>query len=165
MIEVNERIEVPAPTRRVWEILSDPNAVVECVQGASLGERHEDGTFDATLLVQFGPAKVSFQTTVALELDPAAMTGTVNSKGKDRIGGTRVAATMHFGVEERQDPPGSSIPIKAEVEINGRLASLIESGAALVVKRMVGDFTKRLAEKVGEGGAGGATPAPADRGS
>lgn len=149
MIEVNERIEVAAPPHQVWAILSDPNAVVECVSGASLGDRHEDGSFDATLLVKFGPAKVHFQSTFTLELDAAAMTGTVNSKGKDRIGGTRVSAKMQFGVEERQDPPGSAVPIKAEVEIAGRLASMIETGASLVVKRMVADFTKRLAEKVG----------------
>jgi len=155
MIEVNERIEVPAPQQQVWEILSDPNAVVECVSGASLGERHEDGSFDATLLVQFGPAKVHFQATVLLQLDPATMTGTVNSKGKDRIGGTRVSAGMKFGVEPQTGGAGSTIPIKAEVEINGRLASLIEAGAQLVVKRMVGDFTKRLAAKV----SGGAAPA------
>jgi hypothetical protein len=39
------------------------------------------------------------------------------------------------------------IPITSAVEISGRLASLIETGARLVVKRMVGDFTTRLAER------------------
>ena len=159
MIEVNERIEVAASPRQVWDILADPNAVVECVSGASLGERHEDGTFDATLLVQFGPAKVNFQATVLLELDPATMTGTVNSKGKDKIGGTRVGAKMSFGVEPLPAAAGAAIPIKAEVEINGRLASLIETGASIVVKRMVAEFTKRLAAKVGAPGSGGAASA------
>ena len=39
MIEVNERIEVPSTPKAVWAILSDPSAVVECVEGAALGER------------------------------------------------------------------------------------------------------------------------------
>jgi carbon monoxide dehydrogenase subunit G len=145
MIEVNERIEVPAAPRLVWELLSDPHAVVDCVEGAALGEQHEDGSFDATLVVKFGPARVTFRAQFALELNSAAMTGSVTARGKDSVGGTRVRATMNFGVVERTDQPGSVIPVAAEVEISGRLASMIETGANLVVKRMVGDFTERLA--------------------
>jgi hypothetical protein len=50
--------------------------------------------------------------------------------------------------------PGTSvIPIDAQVEISGRLASLVESGATLVAKRMTGEFTERLAAKLGGGAA------------
>ena len=153
MIEVNERIEVPAAPRTVWEVLSDPHAVVECVEGATLGEQHEDGTFDATMVVKFGPARVTFQTRVMLELNAAAMSGSVSTRGKDSVGGTRVRATMNFSVVERSDPPGTTIPVAAEVEISGRLASMIETGANLVVKRMVGDFSERLAARCGAGTA------------
>lgn len=151
MIEVNERIEVPASPRAVWDVLSDPHAVVECVDGAALGDQLEDGSFDATLVVKFGPAKVSFKAKVALELDAAAMTGNVNARGKDGIGGTRVQSAMKFNVVGQADPPASTITIAAEVEISGKLASLIESGANLVVKRMVGDFTERLAARCAAG--------------
>ena len=147
MIEVNERIEVPSAPQVVWSLLSDPRAVVGCVPGAALGDEQEDGSFDATLVVKFGPTKVTFRARVALELDPAIMTGHVTAKGKDSIGGTRVQATMKFSVVERTDPPGSAVPITSEVEISGRLASLVESGAKLVVKRMVGEFTERFAAR------------------
>jgi len=147
MIEVNERIEVPAPMSTVWALLSDPRAVVDCVPGAALGEQHEDGSFDATLTVKFGPAKVTFRARVAMEFDEAAMAGRVSSKGKDKQGGTRFTATMSFKVVERAEPPGSAIPIEAEVDIGGRLATLVESGAGLVVKRMTKDFSERLAAR------------------
>ena len=147
MIEVNERIEVPSAPHAVWSVLSDPHAVVECVSGASLGDRQEDGSYDATLVVKFGPTRVTFQARFALELDPAAMTGSVIAKGKDSIGGTRVQAKMKFSVVEQTDPPGSAVPITSEVEISGRLAGLIEGGAKMVVKRMLGEFTERLAER------------------
>lgn len=147
MIEVSERIDVPAAPSTVWGILSDPRAVVDCVPGAELGEQHEDGSFDATLMIKFGPAKVTFRARVAVEFDEAAMAGRVTSKGKDKQGGTRFAATMSFKVVEQVEPPGSAIPIEAEVEIGGRLATLVESGAALVVKRMTGEFSERLAAR------------------
>ena len=53
MIEINERIDVPSTPSTVWQILSDPHAVVDCVPGAALGEAQEDGSFDAKLVVKF----------------------------------------------------------------------------------------------------------------
>ena len=147
MMEISERIEVPAPPSAVWAVLSDPQAVVECVPGASLGEAHDDGTFDATLVVKFGPAKVTFHARVALELDEATRSGKVTSRGKDNQGGTRVRTSMSFKAIEQIEPPGTVIPIDAEVEITGRLATLVESGAKIVVKRMTADFTERLAAR------------------
>ena len=146
MIEVNEHVEVAAPPQVVWDLLSNPEAVVNCVNGAKLGDKHDDGTFDASVVVKFGPAKVTFNTRVALELDPASRSGSVSARGKDNQGGTRVSAKMKFSVVEKTDPPGSSIPITAEVEVGGKLAHLVEGGASFVVKRMTKDFSERLAE-------------------
>lgn len=149
MIEVNERVDVAASPQAVWELLSNPEAVVNCVAGAQLGDKHDDGTFDASIIVKFGPAKVSFKTRVALELDPATRSGSVSARGKDNQGGTRVSAKMKFSVVETTEPPGSSVPITAEVEVGGKLAHLVEGGASFVVKRMTKDFSDRLAETLG----------------
>jgi carbon monoxide dehydrogenase subunit G len=118
-----------------------------------LGEQREDGSYNATLVVKFGPAKVTFQAKVALEYDSAAMSGRVSSRGKDNQGGTRVKTAMTFKVVAGDAPDSSVIPIDAQVEITGRLASLVETGASLVVKRMTGEFTERLAAKLGGGAA------------
>jgi uncharacterized protein len=159
MIEVNELVEVAAPARAVWALLSDPHAVVECVPGAALGEQHEDGSFDATLTVKFGPAKVNFRARFSMALDSATMVGQVSSRGKDDQGGTRMKGTMTFKVLERAEPPGSTIPIDAQVEVSGRLAMLVEGGAKLVVKRMTTEFSERLAARFAEGSESGATVA------
>jgi carbon monoxide dehydrogenase subunit G len=148
VIEVNERIDVPAAPRAVWEVLSDPSAVVQCVPGADLGERQEDGSYDAGLVVKFGPAKVTFRARFTLELDESSMSGEVASKGRDNQGGTRIKTTMAFKVVDGEAPGSSVVPITAQVEISGRLASLVESGANLVVKRMTAEFSERLAAKL-----------------
>ena len=153
MIEVNEQVDVPASPRVVWDLLADPRAVVDCVPGAALGEQKEDGSFDASISVKFGPAKVAFHANVALELDAAAMVGHVTAKGKDKQGGTRFRATMTFKVVAQDQAPGSTVPIVAQVEVGGRLASLVESGAALVVKRMTSEFSERLAARCAEASA------------
>jgi carbon monoxide dehydrogenase subunit G len=149
MIEVKERIEVSSAPQAVWRLLSDPRAVVDCVPGAALGEQQEDGSYDATLTVKFGPAKVSFRARFTLELDEAGLSGQVVSKARDNQGGTRVKATMSFKVVDGAAPGSSIIPIDAQVEISGKLASLVESGANLVVKYMTKEFSERLSAKLG----------------
>lgn len=148
MIEINEQFDVPsAPPRVVWDLLSDPHAVVGCVPGAALGEAHEDGTFDGTLTVKFGPAKVTFRARIELAIDEAAMTGSVTARGKDNQGGTRFRATMSFKVTEQTEPPGSTVLIEGENEISGKLAGLVEAGAKIVIKRMSADFAENLAAR------------------
>jgi len=67
---------------------------------------------------------------------------------------------MKFSVAGQENPPSAAVPITAEVEISGKLASLIETGANLVTKRMVADFTEKLTARVsacaGVAGAAGA---------
>jgi carbon monoxide dehydrogenase subunit G len=147
MIEINEEVTVPAAAATVWSLLSNPRAVVDCVPGAALGEQQEDGSYDATLAVKFGPAKVTFRARVTVEFDASAMSGQVMARGRDSQGGTRVRATMSFRVAGQAEPPGSTIPIAAKVEIAGRLASLVEGGAAFVAKRMTTEFSERLAAR------------------
>ncbi|MGH8641587.1 MAG: SRPBCC domain-containing protein [Burkholderiales bacterium] len=158
MIEISERIEVAAAPGTVWDVLSNPRAVVDCVPGAELGEQREDGSYDATLTVKFGPARVTFRTKVALELDAAAMAGRVSSRGRDNQGGTRVKTSMTFRVVEGAAPGTAAVPVDAQVEISGKLASLVETGASLVVKHMTKEFSQRLAAKLG----GGESKAAAD---
>lgn len=152
MIEVNERIEVASTPQAVWAILSDPNAVVECVEGAALGEKQEDGSFDAKMAVKFGPAKISFAANVMVAYDEANKSGSVTARGKDSISGTKFKTAMQFSVEGQDASPDNvrtAIPIKAECELSGRLAHLIESGANLVIKRMTTSFAEKLAERCG----------------
>src|SRR5436853_4255298 len=129
MIEINERFDVPgAKPRAVWDLLSNPNDVVSCVPGATLGDKHEDGSFDGGVTVKFGPARVTFKARIELELDPATMSGRVTSRGKDSQGGTRFKATMSFNVQDMEGGPGTTVLIKGENEITGKLAGLVEAG-------------------------------------
>lgn len=150
VIEINESFDVPrASPREVWNLLSDPQAVVECVPGAALGEEHEDGSFDGSLAVKFGPAKVTFRARIELALDDAAMTGSVTARGKDSQGGTRFRATMSFKVAGQPEAAGAKVLITGENEITGKLSGIVEAGAKIVVKRMAADFAENLQAKCG----------------
>jgi carbon monoxide dehydrogenase subunit G len=147
MIEIRERFEVPADPARVWGVLSDPHAVVGCVPGASIVGQDDDGALDTAVVVKFGPTRVTFRVKAMLVLDEAAHRGDITAQGKDSIGGTRMRSTAQFGVTPGPDARGSSVAVDGTVEVSGRLASLIEGGASLVVKRMSGEFAERLAAR------------------
>jgi carbon monoxide dehydrogenase subunit G len=151
MIEVNEQFDVPASPERVWAVLSDPHAVVGCVPGASIVGQEEDGTLDTSVAVKFGPTRVTFRAKALLDLDEAARRGSISAQGRDSIGGTRMRSTATFGVTPGLTGSGSHVAIDGTVEVQGRMASLIEGGASIVVKRMAGDFAERLAARCAEG--------------
>ena len=145
MIDVHERFDVASEPRTVWAVISDPHAVVGCVPGATLGEQQDDGSYDAGLTVKFGPARVTFRARVALELDGPSMTGHMTARGKDNQGGTRIESTITFKVIDNQG--GSTVLIDGDVEISGKLASMIETGASVVVSRMSSEFADQLAQR------------------
>jgi carbon monoxide dehydrogenase subunit G len=144
MIEAHETFEVDAPPTVVWRLLSNPYAVVGCVPGAAIVSQAEDGSYETTLTVKFGPLTVGFQAHTVLELEPEHLRGRLAARGRDKQGGARFRASATFSVVERPAGAGSTVDTRGEVDISGRLASLIEGGAGVVVKRMSAEFATCL---------------------
>lgn len=147
MISITEEIAVPSPPARVWEIISDPSAVVSCIGGAELGPSHDDGSFDATLAIRFGGLRVKFAARISLDLDESAREGRLTARGADGQGATRFTAGATFRVVEGGTSGTSKVFCDGEIKLNGKLAKLIESGAGMVVSRMTGEFTDQLVQK------------------
>jgi uncharacterized protein len=147
MIEVNEQFDVPSSPERVWTVLSDPPAVVSCVPGATIVGQNEDSSFDVALTVKFGPMRIAFQSRVVMELDEAAHQGRITGQGRDKQGATKIRGTATFRVAEQGGGSGSTVYVVAEVEISGKLASMVEGGASIVVKKMTAEFAENLAAR------------------
>jgi uncharacterized protein len=145
MISVDEKISVASSPSIVWNYLSDPEAVVSCIPGASLGDQFEDGSFSGTVPIKFGPLRVSFGARISLALDESAMQGTISAKGKDGTGGTKFTATAVFSVLGDKEENASVILMGGEINLSGKLASVAEAGATTVVERMTKDFTDNFA--------------------
>jgi carboxylesterase len=151
MIEINERFAVAASPAEVYAVLSDPNAVVECVQGAALTGQNEDGTYNGAMTVKFSALRVSFAGRVALELDDEERRGTVKASGRDGQGGTKFQATASFKVDPIDDGAASEVQANGEVVLSGKLASMIEGAATAVVRRMTGEFVEALSLRCASG--------------
>jgi len=142
VITISERVQVPHAPDLVWSVLSDPSRVVGCIEGSELGEEHEDGSFDARLVVKFAAIKVAFRARVSLDLDEEQRIGRLEAEGSDARGSTRVAGHATFGVHPEGE--GSIVDVDGVVKISGPLASLVTTGAAVVVTRMTRAFGTQL---------------------
>ena len=147
MIDIREEFEVAVSPELVWNVISNPYEVVSCVPGATITGQKEDGAYEGSLDIKFGPTSVTFQMLVTLDLNPSAPEGRLTSQAKDKRGGTRTKATATFNVTPVQGGAGSKISMQSSVDISGPLAGMVETGATFVVKRMVEVFAQRLAEK------------------
>jgi carbon monoxide dehydrogenase subunit G len=146
LISIAEEISVPSPPDKVWTVVSDPSAVVSCIAGAELGPAHDDGSFDGTLVVKFSALRVKFAARLALDLDETEHEGRLSARGRDGQGATRFSGGATFRVAQDQDPGHCLVTMAGEVNLTGKLASLIESGAGAVVSRMTKEFSASLIE-------------------
>jgi len=153
MIEIREKFTVPAPPAEVYAVLSDPAAVAECVQGASLGETHEDGSIDGMMTVKFSAMRVVFKGRFRLDLEPEIMRGTLTASGKDGQGGAKFTATASFDVAPGDEGTSSDVAAAGEVVVSGRMASAIASAAGAVVRRMTAEFVEALSRRCASGSA------------
>jgi carbon monoxide dehydrogenase subunit G len=60
MISICEQIAIATPPDVLWPILSDPGTVASCIPGAVLTKSGEDGTYQGTMRVKFGPTVALF---------------------------------------------------------------------------------------------------------
>lgn len=148
MITIEEEIAVPSSSERVWAVISSPEDVVSCIPGAELGDAHDDGSFDGVLVVKFGALRVKFAARVALELEESAYEGRITARGRDGQGATRFNGGATFAVAAGDG--GARVTVRGEVNLAGKLASLIESGAGVVIGRMTKEFSAQLIERCAE---------------
>jgi carbon monoxide dehydrogenase subunit G len=61
MISILEEITVAAPPEAVWPLFSDPAIVASCIPGATLTKADDQGAYQGTMRVKFGPTVAQFR--------------------------------------------------------------------------------------------------------
>ena len=72
MISLREEVTLPSPPGAVWPLLSDPAIVASCIPGAELTKAGDDGKYQGTMRVKFGPTVATFRGEARLAYDHAA---------------------------------------------------------------------------------------------
>src|SRR5580700_2844205 len=92
MISIREEITIAAPPETVWPLLSDPAVVASCIPGAALTKTGDNGAYQGTMRVKFGPTVAQFRGEAKLAYDHAARRCTIEGRGIDGRGASRANA-------------------------------------------------------------------------
>jgi carbon monoxide dehydrogenase subunit G len=141
-------VGINAPREKVWEFLTDPEQVSQCVPGVESLEIVEPGKkFKAVAGLGLGTVKVKFKTEIVwLELDKP-------KRAKMQAKGTAPGSSMETTSEMRlTDGADGQIDLHwtAEMKIYGTIASLAARLMGSVTKKLSAAFFECVKKKIEE---------------
>jgi carbon monoxide dehydrogenase subunit G len=133
---------------KVWDNVSDPTKIVECVPGASITEKIDDRNYKGTVTTTFGPVKASYNGEINIsELDPVNHRMILNGKGVDAKG--KGSADMNMVSELKASGEGTAVKFTMEISISGVLAQfgsrLINDVSNQLLNKFIENFKDKLA--------------------
>jgi carbon monoxide dehydrogenase subunit G len=156
-MRIEQQIKTGRPIGEVWKFLADVPAVVSCIPGAELGESLGDDRYRGMFNLKVGPLSAKLEGEGRLTRDEATHSGSIEGKGIDRRGGSRVGATMSYRVIDL--PGGAIVDIAADLTLAGPLSQIGRTGLIEdVAKRLTEDFSATLGRRLAD--ASGVTGQP-----
>jgi uncharacterized protein len=145
---IEKVFQVQEPIAKVWDYVSDPIKVVECVPGAAITEKIDDKNYKGTVTSSFGPVKATYNGVITIsELDAAQYKMTLNGKGLDSKGKGSADMIMNSTLQEVEG--GTSVKFNMEISISGMLAQfgsrLINDVSDQLLNKFIENFKHTLA--------------------
>jgi len=145
---IEKEFDVQEPIPKVWEYLSDPTKIVECVPGASLTEKIDDKNFKGQVTSSFGPVKASYNGEIKItEIDAVNHKMNLVGKGLDSKGKGSADMIMNGSLVEKDG--GTAVKFIMEISISGMLAQfgsrLIKDVSDQLLNQFVDNFKAKLA--------------------
>jgi uncharacterized protein len=163
MIIENE-FTVGADIESVWRELLDMEGVASCLPGATIRATDEDNVYDGSMRLKVGPMRVEYRGTATLsEVDDQTHTAVISLSAREAKGQGSAMAT----VRNQLEPAGTGTRVTAQTElhITGPQAQFGRGVIEDVGRRVLGEFSQCLEQKIaGSGGDAGETT-PRDAGS
>ena len=139
--KIEERFEVQAPVDRVFQYLTDPKRVVECLPGAEVLEQKDDETFLGAIKVKVGPLSMSYKgqakfTEVNEETHQVRMVGDareVTGSGSTKVSMLSTVVPLANG--------GSEVSVNADVELVGKIVQFGRGMIEEVSRQMFKQFS------------------------
>lgn len=146
-MHIEQQVKTGRPIGEVWKFLADVPAVVSCIPGAELGESLGDDRYRGTFNLKVGPLSAKIEGEGRLTRDETTHSGSIEGKGIDRRGGSRVGATMSYRVTDM--PSGAVVDIAADLTLAGALSQIGRTGLIEdVAKRLIEDFSETLRRRL-----------------
>jgi uncharacterized protein len=151
MISIREEITIASPPDAVWPILSDPTVVASCIPGATLNpsgtKAGEDGKYQGTMRVKFGPTVAQFRGEARLAYDHTARRCTIEGRGIDGRGASRANAS---GVAEVSGGAATLLKVEGNFTVTGPLETFANAGGVHLARAILAEFAENVSKLVAE---------------
>ena len=149
-IEIEKTFTVPQPIAKVWDFLTDPECIVQCLPGARLITAIDDRTFRGEINMKLGPIGTLFQGVIHFdELDADRYHVVISGEGKDDRGTGHVKLIMISNLTELNEG-GTRVSVSQTVSLMGKLSSFGRGGVIQSVADFVfGRFVECVQGKLG----------------
>lgn len=152
-------------------MLRDPQLVASCIPGASLTRSGEDGAYQGTMRVKFGPTVAIFRGEAKLAYDDAERRCTIEGRGIDGRGASRALAS---GVVTASGGAETVLAVEGNFTVTGPLETFANAGGVHLARAILAEFAQNMARLAAERAAaapaeesepefGGASPQPSPR--
>jgi carbon monoxide dehydrogenase subunit G len=171
-MEIAKNFIVRATPDAVWQFLTDPRRVAQCLPGAAITEQVDERTHAGTVTMKVGPVTATFKGTMRFDrIDPTTRTAEIVAAGQDVRGKGGADMRMSSRLVERA-PGETEVAMMSNVNIVGTLAQfgrgIIQDVADQVFEKFVGAVRAQLEASPGSSTVASASmappePAPASR--
>jgi carbon monoxide dehydrogenase subunit G len=156
MILENE-FNVGADLDTVWRQLLDMEGVASCLPGATIHPTERENVYDGSMRLKIGPMRVEYRGTATLsEVDEARHTAVISLSAREAKGQGSAMATIRNRLEPVDG--GTRVSAQTDLHITGPQAQFGRGVIEDVGKRVLGEFSQRLEQRIaGEQQSGAAT--------
>jgi carbon monoxide dehydrogenase subunit G len=130
--------------------------VASCLPGATITGTEEENVYDGSMRLKIGPMRVEYRGRATLsEVDEANHTAVISLSAREAKGQGSAMATIRNQLSSVDG--GTKVSAQTDLQITGPQAQFGRGVIEDVGKRVLGEFSQRLEERIAGSGAGGST--------
>jgi uncharacterized protein len=158
---IENEFTVGADIDTVWRELLDMEGVASCLPGATISATDENNVYDGSMRLKIGPMRVEYRGRATLsEVDEANHTAVISLSAREAKGQGSAMATIRNRLEPVD--AGTRVNAETDLQITGPQAQFGRGVIEDVGKRVLGEFSQRLEERIAGSGSGSGSGEPAD---
>lgn len=138
----DHQFEVAGTPAQVKAMFADLPRVASFLPGATVDAPDAQGAYPATLLVSFGPKRITFRGSLQHQPDPAQPAGTVIGHAGTDLRGAKLSVTLSYTLSEV--PSGTRVDLVSEAEMTGMLAEFARTGGVALTQALLDEFAERF---------------------
>jgi len=152
-MDMTGEFRIPAPRRKVWEALNDPEILKQSIPGCEEIEKISPTELAAKVTAKVGPVKARFGGKVILsDLDPPNGYKITGEGSGGAAGFAKGGATVRLA----DDGDGTRLTYVVEAHVGGKLAQIGSRLIDATARKMADDFFTRFSGIVGAASAAAA---------